>query len=109
MRLVWASLMLLGFFITSFLTMPDGESGDWSKDVDMAAAQYTLQKDSPQGAPQQAVLNGWYTNDLLQVQTKIAGEQMEQTERISVMVLYLGLGLLGDLILRTGGALREAR
>lgn len=108
-RLVWASLMLLGLITTSFVFSPSGESRDWSTDVSGAATKYALNENNAQGAPQQAVLNGWYTNDLLAVQAKIAGDQKEQTDRISAMVFYLGLGVLGDMALRSWGAFRETR
>lgn len=108
-RLIWASLMLFGLIITSIVFTPSGESSKWSDSVSSAGTKYALQENNAQGAPQQTVLNGWYTNDLLEVQAKIAGDQKEQTDRISAMVLYLGLGVLGDLVLRRWGAFREGR
>ena len=108
-RLIWAALMLLGLVTTSIVFSPSGESSKWSDEVSAAATKYALQENNAQGAPQQAVLNGWYTNDLLEVQAKIAGDQKEQTDRISAMVFYLGLGILGDLVLRRWGSFRERR
>ncbi|WP_147406079.1 hypothetical protein [Kocuria tytonis] len=108
-RFSWAALMLLGFFIFSMPLAPSGESGDWSQGVSSAAMNYTLREDSAHGAPQQAVVNGWYTNDLLAVQTKIAGDQKEQAQHITLMLFFLGLGVLGDRVFHSAGAFRDKR
>lgn len=56
------------------------------------------------GAPQQTVANGWHTNDLLEVQARVAAESsgaLHAEYRTGViLVLLLGLGLLGDRALR---------
>lgn len=58
--------------------------------------------------PQQAVVNGWYTNDLLKTQTKIAGDQKEQTQHITLMLFFLGLGVLGDRVFHSAATFRTA-
>lgn len=108
-RFWWALAMLLGFLVSFLALMPSGESSGWSKEMTSAAARYSLQEGSAQGAPQQSVLNGWYANDLLAVQAKIAGDQKEQTQRISAMVFFLSLGVLGDMTLRRASEFRAAR
>lgn len=108
-RCSWAALVLLGFVILSLPVAPSGESGDWSTSVSSAAMNFSLREDEAQGAPQQAVVSGWYTNDLLAVQTKIAGDQKEQTEHIARMLFFLGIGLLGDRVIHSAEAFRTAR
>ena len=70
---------------------------------------YSFQANEANGAPQQAVLNGWHTNDLLGIQAKIAGDQRDQSRRLTALVFFLGLGLLGDLVLRNAEAFRESK
>ncbi|MGU3434656.1 hypothetical protein ACNHUS_16770 [Actinomycetes bacterium M1A6_2h] len=109
MRFVWAAIMLLGFLIFSMPLAPSGESGDWSKEVTAAAAKHAVREETAQGAPQQAVVNGWQTNDLLATQIKVAGDQKEQTQHITLMLFFLGLGVLGDRAFHSAAAFRAAR
>lgn len=108
-RFWWAVAMIVGFFFASVPLAVGGESGDWLADVEVAAANYTLQEGNAEGAPQQAVLNGWHTNDLLEVQAKIAGDQKEQLEHVTRMLFFLGLGVLGDTVFRNAHMFRAAR
>lgn len=54
-------------------------------------------------------MSSWHTNDLLEVQTKIAGDQKEQTKHITLMLFFLGLGVLGDRVFHSAEAFRAAR
>lgn len=108
-RFWWALAMLVGFFLSFIATVPSGAAGDWSKDLSAAEMKYSFQANEANGAPQQAVLNGWHTNDLLGIQAKIAGDQRDQSHRLTALVFFLGLGLLGDLVLRNAEAFRESK
>ncbi|MBE1539881.1 MULTISPECIES: hypothetical protein [Micrococcus] len=108
-RFWWALAMLIGFFLSFIATVPSGAAGDWSKDLSATEIKYSFQASDANSAPQQAVLNGWYTNDLLSIQGKIAGDQRDQSHRLTALVFFLGLGLLGDLVLRNAEAFREGK
>lgn len=108
-RFWWALAMLVGFFLSFIATVPSGAAGDWSKDLSATEIKYSFQANDANSAPQQAVLNGWHTNDLLSIQGKIAGDQRDQSRRLTALVFFLGLGLLGDLVLRNAEAFREGK
>jgi hypothetical protein len=84
-------LLALAAVVVWFAMAPD-ESSDRSPDIASALAEYELNNARTQGAPQQQVVNGWVTKDLLAV---IAEQQNESVtdERLPALAVLVVLGL----------------
>lgn len=110
-RIILGSVLGLMLIITWTFNNPGIHSGsnpsDWRVDLTEAAVTNELNAGETKGAPQQAVVNGWYANDIARVQaaqnTYIAGSSM----RNGNLLALIGLGLAGELIIR--GAERTNR
>lgn len=79
--------------------------------MDSAASRYEVNEELTSGAPQQSVANGWHTNELLEIQADITAESSHiaaensrvlhaEVRTATTLILLLGLGLLGDRIIR---------
>ena len=116
LRTAWLAVIAIGM-ITVFFTGSGGAEvtepeGGWDTALDSAASRYEVNEELTSGAPQQSVANGWHTNDLLEIQADIAAESSRTSAENSgalhtefrtatTLVLLLGLGLLGDRVIRT--------
>jgi hypothetical protein len=114
-RRVGAAILAIAAFAVWFFMAPDKLANpvvhavsDRSSEIRAALSDYTLNNARTQGAPQQAVVNGWLTKDLL---TTIAEQQNEaltreaapapvvpNDDRIPALVGLLVLGLALTLI-----------
>ena len=116
LRTAWLAVIAIGM-ITVFFTGSGGAEvtepeGGWDTALDSAASRYEVNEELTSGAPQQSVANGWHTNELLEIQADIAAESSRTSAENSgtlhaefrtatTLVLLLGLGILGDRVIRT--------
>lgn len=106
-RTLWLTAIAVGmiavFFSGGQITDWEEQNSSWDSAVDLASDMYEANETLTEGAPQQSVANGWHTNDLLDVQVRVAAESsraLHAEYRTGViLVLLLGLGLLGDRVL----------
>ena len=89
-RRVGAIVLALAAIVVWFAMAP--ESSDRSSDIASALADHELNEARTQGAPQQQVVNGWVTKDLL---TVIAEQQNDSVtdERVPALAVLVVLGL----------------
>lgn len=112
-RIILGSVLALLLVITWIANNPavHGGSGpsDWRADLLEAGVTNEMNAGETKGAPQQAVVNGWYANDIAQVQaaqnTYIAGSSM----RNGNLLVLIGLGVAGELMIRGAEKVRIAR
>lgn len=113
-RVVWATVMLLALAAVYFNTAPEGPDASaasgWEAQQTLASGNNDLNNENTQGAPQQSVVNGWYANDLLDLQVTQAGSLYEAqlyeaavSRRNGDLLALLGLAVLGDLLLQAVG------
>ncbi len=113
-RLVWAAVMLLALAAVYFNSAPEGPDesavSGWEAQQTLASSSNDLNNENTQGAPQQSVVNGWYSNDLLDLQVTQAGSLYEAqlyqaavSRRNGDLLALLGLAVLGDLLLQAAG------
>ncbi|MPV51474.1 hypothetical protein GCG21_15960 [Pseudactinotalea sp. HY160] len=106
--------MLLALAAVYFNTAPEAPNAlavnGWESQQLMASARNDLNNENTQGAPQQSVVNGWYANDLLDLQVTQAGGLYEAqlyeaaaTRRNGDLLALLGLAVLGDLLIQAAG------
>ena len=90
-RRVGAIVLALTAVVVWFAMAPD-ESSNRSTDIARVLADYELNEARTQGAPQQQVVNGWVTKDLLAI---IAEQQNESVsdERLPALAVLVVLGL----------------
>ena len=87
-RRIGAVVLAVAAIVVWFAMGPD----DRSDDIDQALRDATVNEISAQGAPQQAVVNGWVARDLL----AIIAEQQNDTasdERVPALVGLIVLGI----------------
>lgn len=107
-RTLWLTAIAVGmvaaFFSGGQVTDWEEQNSSWDSAVDLASDRYEANETLTEGAPQQTVANGWHTNDLLEVQVRVAAESsgaLHAEYRTGVILVFLlGLGLLGDRVLR---------
>lgn len=77
-----------------------GSPSDWSSDLALASTNNTLNNEETEGAPQQAVVNGWYANDIAVVQASQNTRLAMTSARNGNLLFLVGLGIAGELIIR---------
>ena len=65
----WIALLLCVFGVATLFNA-GSERSDFEGDVGRASRAAMTNNDSASGAPQQQVVNGWHTNELLEIQIK---------------------------------------
>jgi hypothetical protein len=85
-RRIGAIVLALAAIVVWFAMGPEDRGGD----IDRALREAELNEANAQGAPQQAVVNGWVTRDLL---TIIAQEQNDERVPALAGLLVLGVAL----------------
>lgn len=86
-----------------------GSPSDWSSDLDSASMINELNNEETEGAPQQAVVNGWYANDIAVVQAEQNTHLAATSARNGTLLFLIGLGIAGELIIRGAAGGRPAR
>lgn len=108
-RRLGAALLSIAAVAVWFLLAPSQNSSgtrDFSSDIATALANYETNNATTQGAPQQQVVNGWITKDLLTVLARqqnvaLSPDGAPRDNRIPAELLLVVLGLA--LIIRTTG------
>jgi hypothetical protein len=103
-RIILGTMLALLLLTTWTANNPALHSGsspsDWRDDLLEAGVSNEMNAGETKGAAQQAVVNGWYANDIAVVQaaqnTYIAGSSM----RNGNLLALIGLGVAGELIIR---------
>lgn len=95
------AVLLTATWLGSAATINDaGSPSDWSSDLTSASIINELNNEDTQGAPQQAVANGWYANDLSVIEAQQGTHLALTSARNGTLLLLIGLGLAGELIIR---------
>ncbi|MDS2171338.1 hypothetical protein Q7C18_01330 [Nesterenkonia sp. CL21] len=98
-RTLWLTVIgvsMVAVFVTAAGAALQGGSEQWSEEVSAADLRQQLNEDSATGAPQQSVVNGWHTTDLLEIQIEQTADHLALAQGLVTLALLLGLGLLGD-------------
>jgi hypothetical protein len=85
---------------------PESSNAEYRADISAALADDKINNTSTQGAPQQAVVNGWTAKDLL---TVIASEGAEQDQRPAALLALAVIGLAGGIATSTGSRAESLR
>lgn len=112
--IVWAlvaAALLLAWFTGPKVNSSSAPPSDFTALVRVAESDNTANNAQAKGAPQQQVVNGWHTNDLLQIITMQNNALLDRADAqrgstLALLVLIVGLGLCAD---RVGSALLTAR
>lgn len=72
--LLAVALVVVGLALSSGPTVATPNKVDFSSELSTAKSRYDLNNSSAASAPQQSVVNGWYTNDLLIVLTNAVSD-----------------------------------
>lgn len=112
--IVWALVaagLLLAWFTAPKANSSSTPPSDFTALVRVAESDNTTNNAQAKGAPQQQVVNGWHTNDLLKVITMQNNALLDRADAqrgstLTVLVLIVGLGLCAD---RVGSAVLTAR
>ncbi|GAB3188031.1 hypothetical protein [Nesterenkonia suensis] len=102
LRTLWLAaigLSMIMVFVASAGAALQGGSEQWAEELSAADLRQQLNEGSATGAPQQSVVNGWHTTDLLGIQIEQAADHLALTQGLVTLALLLGLGLLGDRVL----------
>lgn len=103
-RVILGTLLALLLVVTWFGASPNrldaGSPADASSDLAAAEIIYDSNNERTEGAPQQAVVNGWYANDLGVIQASRASYFGASSARNGNLLVLIGLGIAGELIIR---------
>ena len=103
-RVILGTLLALLLVITWFGASPNrldaGSPADASSDLAAAEIIYDSNNERTEGAPQQAVVNGWYANDLGVIQASQTSYLGASSARNGNLLVLIGLGIAGELIIR---------
>ncbi|THJ67459.1 hypothetical protein E8P82_05020 [Arthrobacter echini] len=86
-----------------------GSAEDWAVDLASASTVNDLNNAEAQGAPQQAVVSGWYANELAVIQAEQNTHLALRTTTNGTLLLLLGLGIAGEVIIRGAERVRRPR
>lgn len=103
-RVILGTLLALLLVVTWFGASPNrldaGSPTDASSDLAAAEINYDSNNELAEGAPQQAVVNGWYANDLGVIQASQASYLGASSARNGNLLVLIGLGIAAELIIR---------
>lgn len=109
-RLAWAAIVPLLLAAVWVFTAPEealNAPTDWSQELRSAESRFDANDARTEGAPQQQVVNGWYSNDLAAIQVAQLAAQQDQADyghaleaRTAALLALLVLAFAGDLALR---------
>ncbi|RNL51403.1 hypothetical protein D7003_16220 [Arthrobacter oryzae] len=103
-RLVFGGLLLVLLAIVWSATDPvsvgGGRPSEWGSAVSKAAADNIVNGAQTSGAPQQSVVNGWYQNELSQIQTSQNTYIAASSARNGGLLGLLVLAVAGEIIIR---------
>ena len=103
-RLLLGLLLLVLLCFAWFGNNPSADGNgvsSWKSSSSAAAADNELNASKTSGAPQQAVVNGWYANDLANVQISQSTYTAVSSFRNGSLLGLLVLGLTGELVIRS--------
>jgi hypothetical protein len=104
---VTALLLLLAWFGNNPNLIDSGSPSEWRSQLSSAAIKNEVNNGETKGAPQQSVVNGWYANDLAEVQASQNSYLARSSDRNGALTAAVGFGIAGELIIR--GIERSAR
>jgi len=103
-RLLLGLLLLVLLCFAWFGNNPSADGNglaSWRSSSATASARNELNGSKTSGAPQQAVVNGWYANDLANVQISQNAYTAVSSFRNGSLLGLLVLGLTGELVIRS--------
>ncbi|MHC6221188.1 hypothetical protein [Arthrobacter sp. MMS24-S77] len=103
-RTILGTVLGILLIITWVANNPAFQSGsnpsDWKQQLSAAGLKNTMNNSDTKGAPQQAVVNGWYANDIAVIQASQNSYIADSSERNGNLLVLIGFGIAGELVIR---------
>ena len=108
-RRIGALVLAVAAVVVFFAMAPQSANENVRSDVSAALADDSLNQGRAEGAPQQAVVNGWAARDLLAIQARAIADQNPPDGRPAALLLIAVLGVMLGLATSGGSATNEHR